>query len=214
MRKLLWVAARRLPYQTSPQLAANAAIAHSCGTMGHQSFALLGAIALTATSAAATPVTYQIDQPWEWYTYSTPPETNLVGWITFDPSVDAYGPVAWHFELEHADPAISSYYPITIDGTGASYSYANGYGFTFRESVDGLSSLLTSVTIEWAPEAKDAILSGQGDAHAFSAVEYVHRYGVASNRSLSQGYLVVPEPATASLAAVAAGSLLLRRRRA
>lgn len=172
-----------------------------------------------AIGAQADPVTYQIDETWEFYTSGTPSETdltNLTGWITFDRDINPGGPTAWHFELVHFDPVWETdngwgsdqvYTPLIIEGSGFEYSDAEGFRWFFR------NDLTTSIRFGWQQSDADAVLDGLGHTVSFQAYEYVQRGPIASQRIINHGQAtLVPEPGSAAL--VAAGLLLMRRRRA
>lgn len=179
--------------------------------------ALLAAAA--ASPVAAAPITYTIDQPWEFSTSNTQGQdlTNLTGWVTFDPDVQTYAPTAWHFELTHFDPVWSNengwgsstvYTPLIIAGSGGSYSFAEGFSWVFRNDV------YTSIRFGWAATSQSAVLAGEGDTVNFLAYEYVQRGPIASQRSINAGQAtLVPEPGSAALCILGTATLLRRRRR-
>lgn len=89
----------------------------------------LAAFGCAAGIATADPVTWLIDEPWDFYTSTNPPQGNLVGSVTFDRDVNAFWPVAWSFTLEHHDPLLQPYYPITISSAlNPSVSSVSGGG--------------------------------------------------------------------------------------
>lgn len=160
----------------------------------------------SAVPAVAAPTTWEIDQPWEFYTSNTPPQTRLVGSITFDRDISNYYPSAWSFYLVHFDPVYGDAYPITIEGTYPSVSDSSGFAFTFRRD------LLTAVVINFGAQSIDSVIDGTLPTISFSANEYVQVGPFSSQRIINNGTATLV-PAPAGAAVLAAPLLLARRRR-
>ncbi|MBO6514299.1 MAG: hypothetical protein JJ974_10080 [Phycisphaerales bacterium] len=167
-------------------------------------------LAVLATTAAAAPTTWIIDQEWEFYTSNTPAQTRLVGSITFDRAVSDYYPSSWSFTLVHFDPAIADNYPITIEGSFPNLSDASGVAWAFRRDI------LTQLNISFGSDTaiSDVLLDGTQESVSFSANEYVQVGPVASQRIINNGTanLFIPSPASTSLLALTTIAATRRRR--
>lgn len=166
-------------------------------------------IAPLAASALAAPTTWVIDEPWQWYTVSQPPQTRLVGSITFDTDVSNYYPASWSFSLVHFDPIFAGRYPLTIAGSYPSVSDASGIAWSFS------SDPFTVVVLSFGSSASivPVLLNGTQSSVTFSAAEYVQYGSFSSQRLIYTGTATLaPTPGAAALLGVA-GLTGLRRRR-
>lgn len=175
----------------------------------NRTFAVLGvALCAFANSASADVTTWAIDTPWEFHTANTPPQTNLVGTITWDTDISTYYPASWSFTLTHADPIFTPHYPIVIEGQYPNVSDAMGVGFNFSNDI------LTTVQIRFGsdPAIVDVLTSGSQPSVAFAANEYVQIGAISSQRIINNGQMtLVPAPASAAI--MGFGGLLASRRR-
>jgi len=168
--------------------------------------AVLAACVCGTTSALAEPTTWYIDQPWEFYTANTPPQTNLVGTITWDRAISNYYPASWSFTLVHFDPTFTPNYPVTIEGTFPNLSDASGLAWNFSRDA------LTVLGLRFGSIPVDVLLDGTQESVAFGANEYVQIGPNSSQRIINNGMMTLV-PAPASLALAGAGGLMLVRRR-
>ncbi|MGD9691354.1 MAG: hypothetical protein AB7G17_00765 [Phycisphaerales bacterium] len=167
------------------------------------------AAALLSSSAPAAVTTWLIDQPWDFYTSSTPPQTNLVGSITFDSSISNYYPVSWSFTLTHFDPIFTPNYPITIEGAYPNIFDAPGIAWDFRRDA------FTLVRISFGNDAATVgvLQNGTQSSVTFSANEYVQTGPNSSQRIIYSGTATLaPAPGAAVLMGLAALTAAPRRR--
>ena len=167
---------------------------------------VLGACACVSASALAEPTTWHIDQPWEFFTANTPPQTNLVGTVTWDRDISNYYPASWSFTLVHFDPTFTPDYPITISGTYPSIFDAPGLAWDFKNDP------FTSVRLGFSGISVDVLLDGTQESVAFGAYEYVQIGPNSSQRIINNGTMTLV-PAPASVALLGAGGLVMVRRR-
>lgn len=177
----------------------------------------LAAFGCAAGIATADPVTWLIDEPWDFYTSTNPPQGNLVGSVTFDRDVNAFWPVAWSFTLEHHDPLLQPYYPITISSAlnPSVSSVSGGWQFYGQNS----SSMQTWIVLNFAsngPDVLNILLDGSQPSVTFGANEWVWRYDegttFASSRLINGGTASLI-PAPGALAVLAGFGAMQRRRR-
>ncbi len=169
--------------------------------------AVLFAIAAAAPSLGAT--TWLIDQPWDFYTANQPPQTRLVGSITFDSAISNYYPASWEFNLVHFDPNFAGHYPLTISGVYPNVSDASGIAWTFYR--DPFTAILISFGA--SSSIVDVLQNGTQSSVTFAANEYVQFGPFSSQRLIYAGTAtLVPTPGAAALLGLAAMTALRRRR--
>lgn len=171
---------------------------------------LAATVVLSASTVAlGAPVTWLIDQPWDFYTASQPAQTRLVGSITFDTSVSTYYPASWEFHLVHFDPVFDGHYPITIEGTFPDLSDASGIAWTFRR--DPFTVLLLSFGND--PATVGVLTGGTQSSVTFAASEYVQFGPFSSQRLIYSGTAqLAPTPGAAALLGLGLGAMGRRRR--
>lgn len=164
-------------------------------------------LAITASTAIASPTTWHINQPWEFYTSSIPAQGNLVGSITFDRAVSEFYPASWSFTLQHHDPLFTAHYPLTITGTYPNISsYPSGWQFWGGPVVGDY------IVVTVPPGSLNTLLDGGPAPLSFAAYEYVYR-GVNSSTRIINGGSMSTIPAPAASALLVAGLRLATKRR-
>lgn len=140
-------------------------------------------------NAQSSPTTWAINVPWQFYTPSTPAETSLRGTVTWNDSVSFFDPATWSLHVDHFDPSLLPYYPITIQGAFPDYQGELGAAWTFYNDE------FTTITLDFGEVSIIPTLrNGSTGTVPFSAREFVQRGSLTSERIIYEGlaYLAYP----------------------